>query len=191
MVCTRCGTFFGVPRLCVWSRCRTLRRVSLTGRLALDSVERMVGASGTSDEAHVRLAEYLSRHGLKHTRQRDAILDSFLGVPGHVTSEDLYERVRVEHPEIGAATVYRTLKLFVDAGIANAHHFRDGVTLYESEGHHHDHLICVGCGDIVEFRNQVIEEELVGLAEKSGYRLTQHRLHLYGYCANCRERGES
>ncbi len=149
----------------------------------------MARDSGTREEAHGRLGEYLSRHGFKHTRQRDAILDSFLGAPGHVTSEDLYERVRSEHPEIGAATVYRTLKLFVDAGIANAHHFRDGVTLYEHEGRHHDHLICLGCGEIVEFRNEVIEDGLVAVAEKQGYRLTQHRLHLYGYCTPCRQKG--
>ena len=149
----------------------------------------MARASGTQEEAHGRLAEYLSRHGLKQTRQRDAILDTFIRAPGHVTSEDLYERVRGEHPEIGAATVYRTLKLFVEAGLANAHHFRDGVTLYEHEGRHHDHLICLGCGEIVEFRNQVIEDGLVDVAKQQGYRLTQHRLHLYGYCPSCLEAG--
>ena len=159
----------------------------MTVSRALDSVERMARVAGIWEEAHERLSEYLSRHGLKKTRQRDAILDSFLEVPGHITSEDLYEQVRVDHPEIGAATVYRTLKLFVDAGIANAHHFRDGVTLYEHEGGHHDHLICLGCGAIVEFRNQIIEEQLDEVAKAEGYRLTQHRLHLYGRCPDCRE----
>ena len=141
------------------------------------------------DQAHDELADYLARNGLKHTRQREAILDAFLEATGHVTSEDLYERVRAESPEIGAATVYRTLKLFVDAGIANAHHFRDGITLYEIEGRHHDHLICVGCGAIIEFRNEVIEAEQRKVGEKFGYRLTQHRLHLYGYCPGCQEKG--
>ena len=112
---------------------------------------------------------------------------AFLATREHVKSEQLYELVRAEHPEVGAATVYRTLKLFVDAGIANAHHFRDGVTLYEHEGGHHDHLICLGCGAIVEFRNQIIEEQLDEVAKREGYRLTQHRLHLYGRCPDCRD----
>lgn len=144
-----------------------------------------MGRDSDAAEAHARLAEYLSRHGLKQTRQREAILDSFLAAPGHMTSEELYELVREENPEIGAATVYRTLKLLVEAGLARAHQFRDGVTLYENEGRHHDHLICLGCGEIVEFRNQVIEDALAEVAQKASYRLTQHRLHLYGYCSKC------
>ena len=85
-------------------------------------------------------------------------MDAFLATKGHLTSEELYERVREEHPEIGAATVYRTLKLFCDAGVANATDFREGVTLYERQAAHHDHLICEGCGQIIEFESDVIEE---------------------------------
>ena len=145
--------------------------------------------SGESDRRmHKLLEEHLARHGLKQTRQREAIFEAFVAAKGHVTSEELYEVVRARHPEVGAATVYRALKLFCDAGVARAHHFRDGVTLYEREGHHHDHLICTGCGAIVEFERALIEEEQEKVAVEHGYRLTQHRHILYGLCAKCQKK---
>ncbi len=149
----------------------------------------MTSASSENQRAHARLAEYLAQHSLKQTRQRDAIMDVFLAEEGHLTSEEVYERVRQANPEIGAATVYRTLKLLCEAGIANAIHFRDGVTLYERQQAHHDHLICLSCGEIIEFECALIEKQQLEIAEKYGYRLTQHRHHLFGYCAACRKKG--
>ena len=147
-------------------------------------------ASGVESDrrAHQKLSEHLSRHGLKQTRQREAILDAFLAAKGHVTSEELYEAVLHTSPDVGAATVYRALKLFCEAGVARAHHFRDGVTLYEREGHHHDHLICQGCGAIVEFERETIEEEQLKVAAEHGYVLTQHRHILYGLCPRCQKK---
>ena len=142
-----------------------------------------------SGEARDRLNSYLVRHGLKQTRQREAILDAFLASTGHVTSEDLYERVRSDHPEIGAATVYRTLKLFVDAGVANASTFREGITVYEHELQHHDHLICLGCSRIIEFECAEIESAQLRIAKDHGFRLTRHRHHLFGYCSDCQSAG--
>jgi Fur family ferric uptake transcriptional regulator len=142
------------------------------------------------ERAQERLSEYLARRGLKQTKQREAILSAFLEEGGHMTSEDLYERVRVRHPEIGAATVYRTLKLLCEAGIADPSHFRAGVTLYEHRAGHHDHLICVSCGDIVEFECSMIEETQLEIAERYGYRLVNHRHDLYGHCPRCRKRGD-
>ncbi len=141
------------------------------------------------EDARSRLAEYLSRHGLKQTRQREAILDAFLDARGHVTSEDVYERVRQDHPDIGTATVYRTLKLLVDAGLANASTFREGVTVYESDTEHHDHLVCLGCGEIIEFECPSIEARQLEIANEHGYRLTRHRHHLFGYCGKCQRQG--
>jgi len=132
--------------------------------------------------AHQKLAEHLARNGLKQTHQREAILDAFVSAPGHLTSEEIHERVRDANPEIGTATVYRTLKLFCEAGIANAHHFRDGVTLYERTGGHHDHLICTDCGAIIEFESQEIEKEQDRIARSDGFRLLRHRHILYGAC---------
>ena len=139
--------------------------------------------------AHQKLTEHLARHGLKQTHQREAILDAFISADGHLTSEEIHELVRKESPDIGAATVYRTLKLFVDAGVANASTFRDGVTVYEHELHHHDHLICLGCGQIIEWECDEIEALQLQIARDHGYRLTRHRHHLFGYCPRCQEKG--
>lgn len=143
----------------------------------------------TREEVHARLSDFLGRHGLKQTRQREAILDAFLASSGHITSEQLYERVRQDHPDIGAATVYRTLKLLVEAGIASAAMFREGITVYEHQHCHHDHLICLGCSEVLEFKDDLIEREQERVAERHGYRLTQHRHHLFGYCARCQDEG--
>ena len=88
--------------------------------------------------------EFITRKGLKSTRQRDIILDVFLSSERHMSIEELYLKLRAKHPSIGYATVYRTLKLFAEAGIANEIHFGDGQTRYEhvTEGEHHDHLVC-------------------------------------------------
>jgi Fur family ferric uptake transcriptional regulator len=141
------------------------------------------------ERARARLSEHLDEKGMKHTRQREAILEAFLKSSGHVTSEQLYERVRERSPEIGAATVYRTLKLLCDAGVAQQRNFRDGVTLYEHEEQHHDHLICVGCGEIIEFECEFIEDEQRKIADRYGYKLTNHQHHLYGYCPKCVAQG--
>lgn len=147
-------------------------------------------AADELERARTVLDAHIEDHGLKHTKQRDAILEAFLASPGHVTSEDLFERVRSTHPEIGAATVYRALKLFCDAGIANAIHFRDGVTLYEPNRTHHDHLICLGCNEVVEFECSMIEDAQQNIAQTYGYRLTEHRHDLYGYCRRCQRAGK-
>ena len=97
------------------------------------------------------LARYLEQHNLKHTKQRDLILDVFLEAKGHVTSEQLHNTVRERHPHIGYTTVYRTMKLLCEAGLAEARHFDGGITRYEIEHDHHDHLVCLRCGKIVEF----------------------------------------
>jgi Fur family ferric uptake transcriptional regulator len=140
--------------------------------------------------AHQKLADHLARNGLKQTQQREAILEAFMGVEGHRTSEEIHELVRKDSPDIGAATVYRTLKLFCDAGIANAHHFRDGITLYEHTGVHHDHLICGDCGAIIEFESEEIEKQQDRIARSHGFRLLRHRHILYGTCTkeNCPRR---
>ena len=137
---------------------------------------------GASEAAHTQLNRYLQRHGLKQTRQREAILDAFMGSTGHITSEQLYEIVREAHPDVGAATVYRTLRLLCEANLANSHQFGDGVTLYEVEGRHHDHMICNECGTIIEFRNEAIEAAQDQVAQQYGFRLTKHQHTLFGDC---------
>ena len=133
------------------------------------------------------LARYLEDHNLKHTKQRDAILDVFLEATGHVTSEELYERVRERHPGIGYTTVYRTMKLLCDAGLASERHFDDGITRYEIAQEHHDHLVCVKCGKIIEFECRMIENTQDQIAARYHFRVLRHRHELYGHCSSCRD----
>jgi len=142
----------------------------------------------TLTEAQSRLAAHMRSRGLKVTRQRDQILESFLKIGKHVGVEDLLRAVRKNTPSIGNATVYRTMKLFVEAGIAEERRFSAGVTLYEphdGDEHHHDHLICTVCERIFEFENEEIEQLQEQVAEAQGFKLTHHKMELYGLCTDC------
>jgi Fur family transcriptional regulator, ferric uptake regulator len=145
-----------------------------------------VGPTATNlHELRARFEEYARRHGLKSTQQRDVILDLFLKSTGHISIEDLLARVRKRNPRVGYATVYRTLKLLTDCGIAAARQFGDGQTRYEVMGDHahHDHLICTQCGLILEFENDTIEKLQDEMADRlGGFKLTKHKLELYGLC---------
>jgi Fur family ferric uptake transcriptional regulator len=131
-----------------------------------------------------RLAAYLAQSGLRVTQQRRAIAEVFFDFPGHPNIDELYTRVRALHPNIGQATVYRTLKLLVDSGLAEPSRFGDGTTRYEAadEDAHHDHLICTECGHIVEFRNDEIERHQEEIARALNFRMTDHRMVIYGSC---------
>ena len=131
---------------------------------------------------------YLERKGLKTTQQREAIVDAFMRTSGHVGLEDLLTRARRSQPSVGLATVYRTIKLLEEAGIAAARHFGPGQTLYEvSEGRaHHDHLICDSCGFITEFENDEIEHLQDAAAKRFGFNVIRHRHELFGLCEKAR-----
>ena len=131
------------------------------------------------------LATYLEKNHLKQTKQREPILQTFLEAQRHVTSEDLYQAVRAEHSNIGYTTVYRTMKLLVEAGLATERHFDDGITRYEIEHEHHDHLVCIKCGKITEFECEMIEKTQNEIAESHGFEILRHRHELYGHCAAC------
>ena len=133
------------------------------------------------------LARYLEQHNLKHTKQRDRILEAFLESERHATSDEIYQTVRAEHPNVGYTTVYRTMKLFCEAGLAEEHHFDDGVTRYEIEHEHHDHLVCVRCGKIIEFESRIIEQAQLEVAAGHKFEVLRHRHELYGHCQDCRE----
>jgi Fur family transcriptional regulator, ferric uptake regulator len=132
--------------------------------------------------------DFIAEKGLKSTRQRDIILDCFLSSDRHLSIEELYLKLRSKHPGIGYATVYRTLKLFAESGIAREMQFGDGQTRYEhvEEGEHHDHLICTRCGTIMEFENETIEKIQADVAASHDFIIQKHRLELYGLCARCR-----
>lgn len=132
------------------------------------------------------LKEHLAKHHLKLTRQREHILNAFLRTE-HVTAEQMYRQLSKHDPHIGLATIYRTLNLFCEAGLAQARHF-GSQTQYDNVSHkgHHDHLICTGCGKIVEFENCDIERLQEEVARRNGFKIHTHKLELYGLCAACR-----
>ena len=136
----------------------------------------------------ITFRNYLQDKGLKGTQQRDEVADLFLKADRHFSVEELYRRVQKSDPKIGYSTVYRTLKLLVEAGLATERQFGDGFTRFEPvhREEHHDHLICIKCGKIVEFKDDRIEELLNGVAGKHNFRVTDHKLELYGYCNRCK-----
>ncbi len=125
--------------------------------------------------------------GLKTTRQREEILNIFLGSPGHQNLAEIYAQVSKVNPKIGYITVYRTLKLLTRLGLAIPRKFGDGETRYERvlEGSHHDHLICLDCGKIIEFEDQVLETLQDSIASRYRFKTFHHRLELYGLCSAC------
>ncbi len=132
-----------------------------------------------------RLREYMKANRLKNTQQRQAILETFLETEDHLALDELLERVQQRRAGIGYATVYRTMKLFSQAGVAQERRFGDGQTRYELAelgDDHHDHLICETCGHIFEFEDDEIERRQARVAERYGLRIRRHRLDLWGEC---------
>ncbi len=131
--------------------------------------------------------DYIARNKLKLTRQREVILRSFLEAEGHVSAEELYQTVSAEDPSIGLATVYRTLNLLVECGLAQRRQFGEMRHRYEHvlEHEHHDHLVCARCGAIAEFYSPEVERVLNEVSRERKFRIFSHRLELYGLCTAC------
>ena len=122
-----------------------------------------------------------SEHGLRMTEQRRVIAQVLSDSDDHPDAEELYARASAIDPKISLATVYRTVRLFSDAGIIETHDFRDGRARYEAaDEDHHDHLIDVQTGDVIEFMDEEIELLQEKIAKRLGYELVDHRLELYG-----------
>ena len=119
--------------------------------------------------------------GLRMTDQRKVIAKVLSEAKDHPDAEELYARASTIDSNISLATVYRTVRLFTEAGIIETHDFRDGRARYETaDDEHHDHLIDVTTGEVIEFVDDEIEELQKRIAEKLGYELVDHRLELYG-----------
>lgn len=128
----------------------------------------------------------LKKAGLKVTLPRLKILE-VLQEPEchHVSAEDLYKRLIDMGEEIGLATVYRVLNQFDDAGIVTRHNFEGGKSVFElTQQQHHDHLICLDCGRVIEFSDEFIETRQRDIAKRFGIKLTNHSLYLYGHCTD-------
>jgi len=136
------------------------------------------------------LAGYMAKKGLRSTKQRDHIVEAFLAHPDHVSIEELLARVRERDSAIGYATVYRTLKLLTESGVANERKFGDGLTRYElADGDaHHDHLICLECQRIIEFEEPEVERLQEEIARKHGFLVRSHKHEMYGVCADCQRK---
>lgn len=135
------------------------------------------------------LKAYMDKQGLRSTEQRRVIIDAFFESPEHVTIDELLDRVRSADPRIGYATVYRTLRMLSEGGIAHERRFGDGFTRYElaDDDAHHDHLICVGCGGIQEFEEPLIEQLQDRIAARYSFDVQHHKHELYGLCAECQK----
>ena len=135
---------------------------------------------------HEQLAEKMEERGLRSTSQRRLVCDIFFRGTGHHSVDDLLALVHKKDPKVGYATVYRTLKLLVECGLAHERRFGDTLTRFEvTDDHHHDHLICVGCDEIIEFEDEEIERLQEQLALRHGYKLVRHKHELYGLCRTC------
>jgi Fur family ferric uptake transcriptional regulator len=134
-----------------------------------------------------RFHKRLSEHGLKSTRQRDAIVQRFFELNRHISVEELLEEVRKDAPRIGYATVYRTMKLLVEHDFAEPRKFGDGQTRFdpkERADEHHDHVICVDCRRVIEFRDAVIGARVQQiLSELGAFELSRQTLELYASCS--------
>ncbi len=139
------------------------------------------------DRLRDQLTAFMEKRGLRTTKQRDTIVETFLEHPDHVSIEELLARVRSHDPAIGYATVYRTLKLLAESGVANERKFGDGLTRYElADGDaHHDHLICVECKKIIEFEEPRVEKIQEEIARRHGFVVRSHKHELYGVCGDC------
>ena len=131
----------------------------------------------------------IRKAGLKVTLPRVKILEILESSDSrHMTAEDVYRALLERGEEIGLATVYRVLTQFVNAGLAEKHHFEGGQAVFELDrGHHHDHIVCAQCGRVEEFVDETIEKCQRDIAAKQGFEITDHSLIIYGRCTreNC------
>ncbi|OGW19411.1 MAG: transcriptional repressor [Nitrospinae bacterium RIFCSPLOWO2_12_FULL_47_7] len=134
------------------------------------------------------LEDYIVRNNLKVTRQRRIVLNAFADCEEHISAEELYKMVSNTEPKIGLATIYRTLALLTQSGLASVLDFGDGQKRYEHKfmHSHHDHMICTKCGKIIEFAHPIIEKLQDEVAKENKFTITSHKLDLFGFCRNCK-----
>jgi len=133
------------------------------------------------------LSEYLREKNLKITPHRELILEIFLDQEGHRSVEDIYRSVKQQDPRVGYTTVYRTMKLLAECGLAREIDLADGITRYEHlfNHEHHDHMICMECGGSIEFFNSEIEAIQDVASRQLGFKVMDHKLQIYGLCRKC------
>lgn len=137
-----------------------------------------------------KFAKRFSENNFKLTIQRKDILQVLLENPDkHYNAEELFEEVKKINPDVGLATIYRTLELMCELGITHQLDFDSKYKRYELnlEGGHHHHLICIDCGKIIEFNDQALEDFENNLEDEYDFKIFNHRIKFYGYCSDCRQ----
>lgn len=136
--------------------------------------------------------QILKEKGLKVTKQRILVLEALACCEDkHLTAEEIYEIVKADFPEIGLATVYRTIQLLVELDLVESVQLGDGYVRYEigkldsEEAHHHHHLICLECGKVISFRDDLLDELEARIMESASFQVINHEVKLYGYCKEC------
>ena len=134
-----------------------------------------------------RFKEALKKEGLKYTPQRTAVLEEIIKDKGHRESEEIYLALKKREQSVSRATVYRTMDILVNNGFARKMNLGDGRDRYESKVNspHHDHLVCMDCGLIVEFMDQQIEDLQDKIAIQYNFQLKRHIHQLFGICKKC------
>lgn len=143
-------------------------------------------------ESYEFLKNKLKEKGYKLTNQRQIIYGVFLDSKGkHLSPEEIYDIVKDKYPDIGLATVYRTLQLLEDLGIVYRLNFNDGCNRYElnkgSKDHHHHHLVCLKCGKIEEVELDLLDELESRIETESEFKIVDHNVKFFGYCKDCKE----
>ena len=144
------------------------------------------------DDVLENFKKLLKSNNLKYTTQRELILKIIYDNDGHFTPEDIYNLIKESHPEIklGIATVYRTLTLLEDENIVNSISFGTQGKKYEfGITNHHDHLVCLKCGNIEEFYDELIEERQEEIAKKFNFKMSNHVMKITGTCSACQAKG--
>lgn len=144
------------------------------------------------NQAIATFEEFLRAERLKMTGQRRQMVRAALDQRGHFTAEELYQRLVREGESVSMATVYRGLRLLEDAGIVEGHDFADGQRRYERalQVEHHDHMVCVDCRAVLEFRSEEIEQIQERIVEENGFEIEEHNLTLYVSCKKWRKTGK-
>ncbi|AGK97274.1 Fur family transcriptional regulator [Clostridium pasteurianum] len=137
-----------------------------------------------------KLKNNLKQKGYKLTPQRRAVLDIIIQSEGqHLTAEEIYELVKVDCPEIGLATVYRTVLLLEELGVISKLDLNDGCSRYElvheNENHQHHHLICTNCGKVIEVEGDLLDSLEHTIEEKYVFKIKNHSVKFYGLCSDC------
>ncbi|MCW8824821.1 MAG: ferric iron uptake transcriptional regulator [Gammaproteobacteria bacterium] len=148
--------------------------------------------SGQKEEVLGLGRENLKSAGLKVTLPRLKILNLLEECNGrHMSAETLHQELVSSGEDVGLATVYRVLTQFEAAGLVSRHNFESGQAVFElDEGEHHDHILCVRCGKVEEFVDDVIEKRQQEIVDEHGFEMTDHHLTIYGVCPDCRKKGQ-